>query len=368
MQYYFETRNLTVGYQNTPLIQNISFGLAQGEILTLIGPNGSGKTTILKNITKHLEPLSGTVYIGQDELGHITYKDLSQKLAVVLTERILPELMRCWDVVASGRYPYTGRLGLLSKEDERIVTEAMEVVDALELGSQDFRTISDGQRQRILLARAICQQPEVIVLDEPTSFLDIRHKVELLNILRNMAKERKTTVIMSLHEIDLAQKVSDKILCVKGEHMSHFGTPEEIFQPEIIHELYDIPEGVFNIKYGSIEMPPQTGEARIFVISSCGSGIAAFRKLQRMGIPFYAGILYTNDIDYQVAKALAAEVVTEQPFESIGEDAVQRAKEFIKMCSRVMICNPVIGTGNKRLLELIEFAQQTGKEIVREWG
>lgn len=364
MQYYFETKKLAVGYHKTPLIQDISFGIEQGEIVTLIGPNGSGKSTILKSITRHLESLAGTVYIGKNELGQMTYQDLSKKLSVVLTERIHPELMRCQDVVASGRYPYTGRLGILSKEDERIVAEAMELVDVSDLMDRDFQAISDGQRQRVLLARAICQQPEVIVLDEPTSFLDIRHKVELLNILRSMAKERNTTVIMSLHEIDLAQKVSDKILCVKGEYIAHFGTPEEIFRTEIINELYDISEGVFNINYGSIELPGKTGNAETFVISACGSGIETFRSLQRMGIPFYAGILYTNDIDYQVARALAVEVVTEKPFEEIGDASFRKAAKRLETCSKVIICNPRIGTGNWRLRDLMELAQHTCREVV----
>ncbi len=123
--------------------------------------------------------------------------------------------MTCHDVVATGRYPYTGRLGVLSREDENKVDEALMAVHAQELGIRNFLEISDGQRQRILLARAICQKPEVMILDEPTSYLDIRHKLELLEILRKMAKEKEITVIMSLHEIDLAQKISDKVVCVK---------------------------------------------------------------------------------------------------------------------------------------------------------
>ena len=159
-------------------------------------------------------------------------------MAVVLTERMRPELMTCHDIVATGRYPYTGRLGILSREDEDKVDEAMRIVHAEELGSRDFNAISDGQRQRVLLARAICQEPEIIVLDEPTSFLDIRHKLELLSILRSMAKEKGITVIMSLHEIDLAQKIADQILCVKGDHVCYYGTPEQIFEEQTIRELY----------------------------------------------------------------------------------------------------------------------------------
>jgi len=252
MEYYFETKDLAVGYHGKPLIKNISIGIKQGEIATLIGPNGSGKSTILKTITKHLTNIEGSVYIGKDELGKMTYQDLSKKVAVVLTERIKPELMTCRDVVAAGRYPYTGRMGILSSADEEKINEAMEKVHGLELSDKSFDSISDGQRQRILLARAICQEPQIIVLDEPTSFLDIRHKVELLKILQDMAHTKKTTVIMSLHEIELAYKMSDKILCVKGEQIEHFGTVEEVFKENLIKNLFDLDDETFQMYFESI--------------------------------------------------------------------------------------------------------------------
>ena len=163
--YYFQTENLAVGYHGKPLIRDISIGIEKGEIVTLIGPNGSGKSTILKSITRQLQTVAGTVYLDKKGLRDFSYRLLSQKMAVVLTERMKPELMTCHDVVATGRYPYTGRLGILSAEDERKVDEAMEVVHASDLGTRDFNAISDGQRQRILLARAICQEPEIIILD-----------------------------------------------------------------------------------------------------------------------------------------------------------------------------------------------------------
>ena len=238
-EYYFHLDQLTVGYNGKPLIDQIQVGIHKGEIVTLIGPNGSGKSTILKSITRQLKILGGKVLYEENDLHKLSYKELSTRMAVVLTERMRPELMTCHDIVATGRYPYTGRLGILSREDEDKVDEAMRIVHAEELGSRDFNAISDGQRQRVLLARAICQEPEIIVLDEPTSFLDIRHKLELLSILRSMAKEKGITVIMSLHEIDLAQKIADQILCVK-DHVCYYGTPEQIFEEQTIRELYGI--------------------------------------------------------------------------------------------------------------------------------
>ena len=358
--YYFRTEDLSVGYNGSALISNIDIRVRAGEILTLIGPNGSGKSTILKSITKHLAAIRGDSYIADASVRGMSYRELSRKLAVVLTERIKGELLTCYDVVATGRYPYTNTLGLLSPEDRDKVYDAMEQVHAAELAERDFTAISDGQRQRILLARAICQEPEIIVLDEPTSFLDIRHKLELLSILRAMAKEKGITVILSLHEIDLAQKISDKVMCVHGDRIEHFGTPDEIFRPEIIDGLYGITRGTYNITFGSVEIPRPEGTPEVFVISGCGSGVETFRRLQKENTPFYAGILYENDVDCQVAGCLATEVVTEKPFMPIGEETYNRALALMKTCGTVICTGVPIGESNRRMAELINQARALG--------
>ena len=232
-----------MGYHGVPLIKNIEICLKKGEILTLIGPNGAGKTTILKSIIRQLEPIGGVARLEGQEIGKLSGNELSKKLSVVLTERVRPELMTCEDVVATGRYPYTGRFGLLSREDWSLVREAMELVHVEELRQRDFTKISDGQKQRVMLARAICQEPDIIVLDEPTSFLDIRYKLEFLSILQRMSREKNLSVIMSLHELELAGRISHKLLCVKGDKVDRFGTPEEIFTPGYISDLYGMTAG-----------------------------------------------------------------------------------------------------------------------------
>ena len=161
--------------------------------------------------------------------------------------------MTCEEVVSMGRYPYTGKMGILTEKDWQIVRESLELVQGLELAEKDFEAVSDGQRQRVLLARAICQEPQVIVLDEPTAFLDIRHKLELLYLLKNMVREKKVAVLMSLHELDLAQKISDHIICVKGDNsIGRFGTPEEIFSGDYIKELFQIEKGTYLTDYGRV--------------------------------------------------------------------------------------------------------------------
>ena len=342
--YYFHMDNLSVGYDKKALIHDICIGIKKGEIVTLIGPNGSGKSTILKSITRQLQIIGGKVYFDDRNLNSFSYKELSTRMAVVLTERMRPELMTCHDIVATGRYPYTGRLGILSREDEEKVEEAMRAVHAESLGSRDFNNISDGQRQRVLLARAICQEPDIIILDEPTSFLDIKHKLDLLSILRDMAKKKQITVIMSLHEIDLAQKIADKIICVKGDTISHFGKPEDIFEENMIKELYEINNGFFDPLFGSIELPKPDGEAKTFVICGNGTGIPIFRQLH-----------------YRLARLLASKVITEEPFMEISEEAFQKAQKAMKSCERIICTAVPVGSCNKRLGELIDEATKSGK-------
>ena len=358
---YFRTDSLSVGYNGKALIHDIDISIEKGEIVTLIGPNGSGKSTILKSITRQLKLIGGRVWIESEELDRISQRALARKMAVVLTERMKPELMTCRDVVATGRYPYTGRLGLLSEEDEAMVTAAMERVHALDLSNRDFNATSDGQRQRVLLARAICQDPEIIILDEPTSYLDIRHKLELLSILRSMAKEKGITVIMSLHEIDLAQKISDKIICVKGEIIARFGPPSEVLSEEVVTELYELTEGSYNAYFGSIELPRPKGEPEVMVISGAGSGIALFRQLQKDDIAFCCAILYTNDVDYSVTRHLASRIVEEKPFRNISEETLRAAKAEVDRCRLVIDAGVEISESNRRLQELLDYASLQGK-------
>lgn len=364
MSSFFETRHLTVGYHKIPLIKDIDIELEKGSILTLIGPNGSGKSTILKSITKHLESLAGTVYIDQKSTDSMTGGDLSRQVSVVLTERLKTDLMTCEDVVATGRYPYTGLLGILSAEDKGKVKAAMVMVNAWDLRDRDFTEISDGQRQRILLARAICQDPQIIVLDEPTSFLDVRYKLELLEILRRLSKEEGITVIMSLHELELAQKVSDFVMCVKGDRISHYGKPEAIFQRNLIQDLYEVSNGAYNPTFGSFEMAKPSGEAKVFVIAGGGRGIMTYRSLQKKRIPFMTGILHDNDIDYQLAYDLASDIIGVKAFQAIDEATYQTALDKMKTCDVVINCLSDYGHSNALNKDLYEQALKAGLKVV----
>ena len=363
MQAYFKTEELTVGYGDKPLIRDICISLEKGKILTLIGPNGAGKSTILKSISKQLKPLAGTVYVGKQELSIWPTKRMAKSVSVVLTDRVRPELMSCAEVVAMGRYPYTNFLGQLTAGDRAAVQEALALVHALDLSDQDFSTLSDGQRQRILLARAICQEPEVMILDEPTAYLDIRHKMELLAILRNMARDKQVTVILSLHEIDLAMKLSDYLLCVKGETISAFGTPEEILRKHTIEGLYDLRDGAYNGLFGSVELEKPKGEPEIFIIAGGGFGIPLYRAMQKQSRPFATGILFENDVDYQVAKGLSDHVVSTPAFLTVSEELYSIAESILEKCTLVLDAGTPIGDFNQVNARLLALAKEKGIPI-----
>ena len=325
-------------------LSDISFNVKKGETGGIIGTNGSGKSTILKSIARQLSLIAGTVRLDGEDMKSLTGAELSKKMAVVMTQRLRGELMTCEDVVATGRYPYTGRFGVLRAEDHAAVQNAMELVQVAEIGDSLFDRISDGQRQRVMLARAICQEPEILILDEPTSYLDVRHKLEFLSILQKLCRERELTVILSLHELELAEKISDRILCVNGRAVDRIGTPEEVMTAGYITELYGIRMGSYDEGSSDMELAAPEGTPQVFVIAGAGSGRKIYRRLQRAGIPFVTGILHENDLDYPVAKALAAEVIAEHPFEPVAQEKIQVAKKQLEKCNRVICCRETFGS------------------------
>mgnify|MGYP001450207132 CR=1 FL=1 len=238
MTYYFQAKQLCVGYQNQPLIQNIEIELKKGEILTLIGPNGAGKSTILKSIARQLELLGGSVLLEDKNLQSLSGRELAKKMAVVFTKRPHTELMTCEDVVATGRYPYTGRFGVLSAKDHEAVQEAMEAVHVLEFRDRDFAKISDGQRQRVMLARAICQEPKILILDEPTVGLDPRQIREFRDLLSELSHEH--TIILSSHILSEISSVCKRILVFYEGMLIADGEPQSLQEQLAGHRVLEV--------------------------------------------------------------------------------------------------------------------------------
>ena len=257
LKFYCRAEDLAIGYGKTPLMEHIRLGAEKGSILTLIGPNGAGKSTLLKTLAAQLAPQGGAVLLDGKSLADYSGPERARKMALMVPHTRRTELTTCFEMASAGRYPYTGRLGVLSAEDRRQVHAALALVGAEALAGRDFNCISDGQRQRVLLARAICQQPELILLDEPTSFLDIKGKAELLAILKSLARDKKMAVILSLHELELAQKISDKVVCVSAAGVSDVMTPEKAFARENICKIYALTDEQYAFLYGEEKAPEE---------------------------------------------------------------------------------------------------------------
>lgn len=368
MEEILRTEKLSVGYGGKIIVGDMNIIAERGKILTLIGPNGAGKSTVLKTLIRQLTPVSGSIAVMEKSIGDFSGKELARTIAIMMTEHTDPELITCRDVVNSGRYPYTGQLGILSAADRLQVERAMELTAVTDIADSDFVRISDGQRQRVMLARAVAQEPDILILDEPTSYLDISHKLKLLDILKQLTRERSISVIMSMHEIDLAQRISDHVLCISGGKIDRQGTPDDIFTAEYISELYGIDAGCYEARYGSAELSAVVGEPRYFVISGSGTGINIFRRLQREGIPFAAGVIHENDLDYPCGAALAAEIVVERAYEPISAEAEARAREIIGRCERVIYSGCEFGSMNEGNKRLLQYAENLGKIISKVRG
>ena len=251
-----ETQNLAVGY-GAPLLRDIALHAEHGKILALIGPNGAGKSTLLKTLAGQLAAQGGAVLLDGQDLTAYTPNARARKLALMLPHTARTELTSCFEVAAAGRYPYTGRLGILSDADRQQVHDALCLVRAEELEDRDFARISDGQRQRVLLARAVCQQPEILLLDEPTSFLDVKGKAELMDILQVLAHEKNVAVIVTLHELELAQRLADAVVCVAPSGVSAVLAPQDAFAQDNICALFGLTTDQYAVLFAGSGAKPK---------------------------------------------------------------------------------------------------------------
>lgn len=226
------TCNLSVGYQTRwqrqAVLERVNLQALPGELVCLLGPNGIGKSTLLRTLTRMQRPLSGTVELGGVDIQWITPFDLARRVGVVLTERVAVEALPARRVVEFGRYPHVGWLGRLTAHDHAVVDWALEAVGVRHLAVRDLRHLSDGERQRVMIARALAQEPDLLVLDEPTAFLDVPSRVEMMGLLRHLTRVRRVAVVVSTHDLELALRTADLIWLVLPGGDVTTGAPEDV--------------------------------------------------------------------------------------------------------------------------------------------
>ncbi len=247
-------RHLSAGYKDRPVLRDIDTVLHAGELVCLLGPNGAGKSTLLRTIAGLQKPLHGTVHLGDADLHQLAPSTLAQRLAIVLTERIEADHLRVYDLVALGRQPHTHWIGTLGANDHAAIQQALEATHTVELAARPLAHLSDGERQRVMIARALAQEPQILLLDEPTAFLDLPRRVEVMLLLRQLAHTSGRSFLLSTHDLDLALHVADRIwlLASNGdfaadapEVLALNGTVTRIFQNEGV--AFDVSTGGFNL-------------------------------------------------------------------------------------------------------------------------
>ncbi|WP_457573108.1 ABC transporter ATP-binding protein [Desulfolithobacter sp.] len=349
-------RGLCVGYNGRAVLEGIDLEFGVGQFISLLGPNGAGKTTLLRTLSRHLAPVRGSIRVMGRSLAELRQMELARTMAVVLTERVAPPLFSAFQFVALGRYPYTGFLGRLQKRDQEIVHRALEAVHARDLAEREFASLSDGERQKVLVARALAQEPAILLLDEPTAHLDLRHRLEVMAILRDLCRSQGITVLASLHDVDIAAKVSDQVILVRDGAVTDQGSPEEVLCQENVARLYDLDQACFSSRLGSIELRSIPDREPVFVVAGSGSGARIFRMLARHGHAVATGILLNNDLDFFVAQSLGIRCVSRPLTGQDSQEALAAAKRLLQECTLVIDAGGILQGPCQDNLELLEFA------------
>jgi len=254
------TQSVTVGYGDEPVVSDLSLTVADGRVTTIIGPNGCGKSTLLRTMARLLKPTGGRVQLDGESVHDLSTKEVARLMALLPQSPIAPDGLLVRDLVGRGRHPHQRWFAQWSPEDEAIVETALEMTDTAELRDRALDQLSGGQRQRAWIAMTLAQDTELLLLDEPTTYLDLAHQVEVLDLVSRLNRERGRTVVMVLHDLNLAARYSDVIVVMKDGAIVTVGTPAEVFTPELLATTFGLAADVLPC--------PRTGLPIVVPISS----------------------------------------------------------------------------------------------------
>ncbi|MEA2035006.1 MAG: ABC transporter ATP-binding protein [Euryarchaeota archaeon] len=352
-------KDLDVDYGDVNVLKKIILDVNKGEFFGIVGPNGSGKTTLLKSLSRILTPSGGVIYLGDRELSTFSYRELAQEIGVVPQETAINFDYTVRDIIMMGRHPHQNRFSSDQKEDFDIVDHAMELTNTSEFRDRSINEISGGERQRVIIARALAQQPEVLLLDEATSHLDISHQTEILNIIRHL--EGEVTIVAVFHDLNLAAYYCDRLILMNEGEIHAIGTPNVVFTRINIKNVFNINVIVttnsltgkptiiplMDEDYKVPDNPDADGtKPNIHIICGGGTGTGIMYLLKNKGFLVTAGVLSVNDTDYETAMLLDIPVVSEPPFSSVTSPSLDRLKECLKNADYVIVTAMPFSDGN----------------------
>lgn len=233
-------KDLTLGYGETIIIDDLDIAIPKGEITVLIGGNGCGKSTLLRSLARLLKPKSGTVILNGEDIAKMKTKEIAQRLAILPQSPVTPEGLTVYELVKQGRHPYRGFIKQWSKADEDAVHQALESTNMLHLKDRSVDSLSGGQRQRAWIALTLAQQTDIILLDEPTTYLDMTHQIDVLDLLFDLNEQNGHTIIMVLHDLNLASRYAHHIVALKDKKIFAQGKPEEIITSKLVQEVFQM--------------------------------------------------------------------------------------------------------------------------------
>lgn len=238
------TRDLLIGYKDEAILPPINVSLNEGDLIALIGPNGAGKSTLFKTLTAHINPIAGNIELLGKNLSSYSPKEKAKLIGLVLTSRPDDMFLKVFDVVASGRCPYTNFFGKMDENDLNIIHESLEIVGINELKDRYFDTLSDGEKQKVMIAKTIAQNTPIIFMDEPTAFIDYPSKIELFSLMKMLTKEKNKTIIFSSHDLELLLRYTDDLWMISKKKELISGKKDELMHKGIVKEYFNLKEDI----------------------------------------------------------------------------------------------------------------------------
>ncbi|MDK2821539.1 MAG: cobalamin transport system ATP-binding protein [Clostridia bacterium] len=359
-----DVHEIFCSYGNTPILKGVNFSIPKGNFLGIIGPNGSGKSTILKTISRVLTPASGKVILLDQDINSITRVEMSRRLAVVPQETRIDFDFTVEEIVLMGRLPHLGKFKKESQRDFDLAREAMELTGTLHLAHRKITELSGGEKQRVIIARALTQEPEVILLDEPTSHLDINYQTEVLDLMKKLSRENQLTVVMVLHDLNMAAQYCDYLVLLSRGKVFAQGSPQEVMTAPNIKAVYNSDVIITNHPVNNRPMlihlsktdnssSKKTDNISIHVVGGGGASSLLLQELVTFGYKVTCGVLNVGDSDWEKARALGIEIVAAPPFSAISETCYQKNLEFMKEADVVILASIPFGSGNLKNLEAV---------------